>query len=518
MTSHNKTVDVLLSNKGRIIRAKMNIIVSLFKQIVILLCGIIVPKMLISAYGSEAYGATTSIAQFLAYVTLLEGGIGGVARAALYKPLAENDKNTVGAIVYEIKQFFRKIGAIFFVYVLILACGFKTLAQVQCFDWFTTFLLVLAISISTFAQYFIGISYAVLLQAAQLSYITDIINIVTTILNTILIIGMVHINSDLVMVKLVSSCIFVLRPVFMYIFAHRKLGIKTNLKGNKIYLKQKWNGLAQHIAYFLHTNTDIAVLTIFSNLTIVAVYSVYNMIVSHIQNISSSFSTGMEALFGDMLARNEIAVLHKTFDYYDMLISYITTIVFSITMVMIIPFIKIYTFGIDDVNYIEPLFSIVLIFAAILACLRMPYQNITIAAGHFKQTQIAAYGEAIINITLSIILVIRYGLIGVAIGTLVATAFRMIYYAIYLSKHIFYRPIYKFIKREAINIAIILLTCLLCNNIQSILSINNYFDWALCAVIVALIALVISSIINYIFYRDKFIDIFGKIALRHKRR
>lgn len=75
----------------RQVRAKLNIVMSLMTQIVAMLCGFVIPQLMISAFGSEAYGATSSITQFLAYITLLEGGIGGVARAALYKPLADHD-------------------------------------------------------------------------------------------------------------------------------------------------------------------------------------------------------------------------------------------------------------------------------------------------------------------------------------------------------------------------------------------------------------------------------------------
>ena len=76
---------------NRKIRAKKNILTSLVSQLVVLVCGIVVPRLMIGEFGSEAYGATTSITQFLAYITLLEGGIGGVARAVLYKPLAQKD-------------------------------------------------------------------------------------------------------------------------------------------------------------------------------------------------------------------------------------------------------------------------------------------------------------------------------------------------------------------------------------------------------------------------------------------
>ena len=169
-------------------RAKLNIVVSLLCQVATLVCGLIGPRLIISHYGSEAYGATTSITQFLAYITLLEGGIGGVARAALYKPLSSNNIQVVTDIVNEIRQFFKTISYAFIVYTILLACVFKMISGIECFDWATTFLLVIVISISTFAQYYIGISYSVLIQASQRTYITNFINISTTILNTILIV------------------------------------------------------------------------------------------------------------------------------------------------------------------------------------------------------------------------------------------------------------------------------------------------------------------------------------------
>ena len=101
-------------------RAKLNITTSLFNQFVTLICGLIIPRILLEAFGSEAYGATNSITQFLGYITLLEGGIGGVARAALYKPLAEKNIYKISQVMYEIKRFFRIIAYIFIPYVFIL--------------------------------------------------------------------------------------------------------------------------------------------------------------------------------------------------------------------------------------------------------------------------------------------------------------------------------------------------------------------------------------------------------------
>jgi len=170
----------------RTTKAKFAIATSFALQIITIICGIIVPRLMIGAYGSELYGATTSILQFLAYISLLEGGIGGVARAALYKHLASGDNDKISRIYHEIKKFFNAVAIIFIAYTLVIASTYKFIAHVDFVDWITTFILVIAISISSIAQYFIGLPSQVLVQADQRTYIVDGLNILTTLFNTVL--------------------------------------------------------------------------------------------------------------------------------------------------------------------------------------------------------------------------------------------------------------------------------------------------------------------------------------------
>ena len=195
------------------------------------------------AFGSEANGAVTSINTFLGYIMLLEGGIGGVARAALYK----NDEQTLSEVMTEIRGFFRHVGYVFILYVLILACSFKAISHVEIFDWVTSFGLVVIISISTFTQYFIGISYSILLQAAQKQYITNIINVAGTVLNAILVVLLTTNGFSLITVKLIGSFVFAMKPIALWIYVKKFFNLRTvRVTGSA--LKDKWSGLAQHIA------------------------------------------------------------------------------------------------------------------------------------------------------------------------------------------------------------------------------------------------------------------------------
>ena len=202
--------------------AKKNIFITLLSQLLTIVCGLIVPRYLLQAYGSEANGAVTSIATFLGYIALLEGGIAGVARAALYRPLAVNDIEKISAIMIEIKRFFRHIGYFFFVYVIIIACFFKQISHTDAFDWTTSFLLVIIISLSTFAQYFIGISNVVLIFAAQRQYINNLLNVGCTIINTVLVVILIELGCDLMTVKLFSSVIFVVKPIMLWLIVNRQ--------------------------------------------------------------------------------------------------------------------------------------------------------------------------------------------------------------------------------------------------------------------------------------------------------
>ena len=115
---------------------------------------------------------------------------------------------------------------------------------------------------------------------------------------------------------------------------------------------------------------------------------------------------------------------------------FITAVVFSTAIQTIVPFVRIYTQSITDANYIRFIFAIVLISAEAIYCLRDPYISTIYSSGHFKQTKWSSYLEAIINIIFSLVLIKRFGIEGIAFGTLCGMLFRAVYSAIYVNKHL----------------------------------------------------------------------------------
>lgn len=497
-------------------KAIYNVLTNLLLQIIYILYGFIVPKIIISKFGSNINGLVTSITQFLAYISLLESGFGPVVKAALYKPLAKKDNKTVNGILKTADKFFKTISMIFIAYIMVL-CIFYPLIVNKNFDYFFTISLIIIISISTFAEYFFGMTIKLLLQADQKTYIISLIQIFTYILSIIAIVIMAYLNLDILMIKLVSGIIFVLRPIIQNIYVKKHYNLAPFDSVKEYPIKNKWDGLAQHIAAVIHNNTDVTVLTFFCTLEEISVYSIYYLVVKGLKSLIQAFNNGIDAIFGDMIAKNEKENLNNKFNLYEIIYFSIVTVVFSSAMVLIVPFVEVYTNGVTDANYIRPLFGYLIVISEFIWAIRLPYSSITLAAGHFKETRIGAWVECISNILISILLVKSFGIVGVAIGTIVAMAIRTIEFIYHTSKYILNRNLFLSIKKI---LAIVLDVILI--NLSAIyipmLNNNSYFNWLINAIIIALGATIITILIDCMFYNKEIKQILEKIKIGGNRK
>lgn len=496
-------------------KAFLNIFSNLLLQIIIVLYGFIVPKIIISSFGSDLNGLISSITQFLAYITLIESGFGPVVKAALYKPIARKDNKSLANILNTSEKFFRTISYIFLFYIIIL-CIFYPLLVSKSFDFIFSISLIVIIAISTFAEYFFGMTYRLFLQADQKSYIISIIQIVTYVLSAIVIIILAKIGASIQLIKLLSGIIFVFRPILQNYYVKKKYNICLKDADDKYELKQKWDGLAQHIAAVIHGNTDITILTIFVSLSEVSVYSVYYLVVKGLKSIIQAFNNGIDASFGNMIANGEYENLNKKFNLYEIMYFTIVTIIFASAIILITPFIIVYTKDITDANYIRYLFGYLLVISEYIWAVRLPYSSITLAAGHFKETRVGAWIEALSNIVLSIILVYKFGMIGVTIGTIVAMSIRTIEFVYHTNKYILKRNILEGFKKifaiviETIIIFIISMYLPYVNNI-------SYINWAINGFLTVVLSCIVVIVINNILYRNDMGMIYNMVKKMIKR-
>ena len=65
-----------------------NMTMSIIARLISLVAGLVVQRYLLLSFGSTLNGLTTSINQAMAYLVLLEAGLGTASVQALYDPLA----------------------------------------------------------------------------------------------------------------------------------------------------------------------------------------------------------------------------------------------------------------------------------------------------------------------------------------------------------------------------------------------------------------------------------------------
>ncbi|HFU3797574.1 TPA: lipopolysaccharide biosynthesis protein [Streptococcus suis] len=480
----------------------LNSLSSIGLQIFTLISGLIIPRLIITAYGSEVNGLVSSITQFISYITLIEAGIGGVVRAALYKPLSEKNYLKVGEVLLEAKKYFDKLLIILIFYVSILIFIYPIFVNGSLGFTFTSSL-ILIISISTFSQYYFGITNSILLQADSKLYVNNFLQIFSILSNTILIILLIHNNQGIHSVKLVSSIVYTIKPILLLIYVRKNYPIKDSKSLNSLpLLNQKRSALVHQIAWFLHYNLNVILLSIFGTLKQVSVYMVYYMVVGSIVNLIFAFFNSFEPTFGTKIVTEKIEKLQKDFEVYSVLVCNIVFVVFFTAAAMLIPFIKLYTSGFSDANYINATFGFLLIFAELIYCLRLPYSTIVTASGKYKETEIGAFVEVCLNIFFSTVLVIKFGLTGVVIGTLVAMLYRTIYYMYFLSKNILFLNLNTHIRRNLLIIILLGISLFfMISNYSFYNGIVTYYQWIFYSVLHVIISSLIILLIDFIFYK-----------------
>ncbi len=499
-----------MRKKSRTQKAMLNTACEIGLEIVAAICGLILPRLILSNFGSAYNGITHSISQFISCIALLKSGIGSVTRASLYKPLADHDSDGISEVVTATESFMRRIALIFLGFVLVFAAVYPFIVKDD-FDWFFVFSLVLILSVSTFAQYYFGLAHQMVLQADQCNYIISLVSIASTVLNTIIASSLILLGCGIHAVKLGSAAVFICPPIFYSIYVKKKYHLYKSKKPNLNLISQRWDAFGHQLANFINNNTDIIVATVFLGIKEVSVYSVHYTVANTMRKAVIAVSSGTTAAFGNMIAKEETDNLKRRFSQFELLIFVLGTILFTTTAILFVPFISIYTRGVEDVNYIRPGFAIIFCIAEFFACTKLPYEQLVFAAGKFKATKKGAYIEAILNIVISVILVKPLGLIGILVGTTFAVVYRMMRYNIFISQNLIDRsPL--LILYKILYTCICSISCYLVCSFLPFANPTNYFNWILMAIPSFVIVLLVSTILSLIMFRNDTVELFRTIT------
>lgn len=487
-----------------------NITITLLYQIIAIISGFIIPKAIIQNYGSNVNGLINSIVQFLAYIYLAEGGVSVVIKYLLYKPIANKDKSEIEKILKSSQRFLRHILYIYIAYVAVLCIVYPQIVA-ESFDKNFTIILLIIIAINRFSEYFMAMEYNLFIQSNQESYVLATANIITVILNTIITLLLIKLNCSVITIKVANTLVFVARAISYKIYVKKKYKINLSKKIEKYEIQQKRDAFAHQIAYIISTNIDVVLITCVLGTTEVSVYTVYMLVIKGIKYIVSAITGGVDATFGDMFAKKEYENANKKFTIYQFVYFNIISFLYNLCLLLIIPFVQVYTKGITDANYYRPVFGIIITLAEFVAAIKIPYATLISSVGHFRQTKKYAYLEAFINVILSMALITKFGINGVAIGTLVSISCKICMDIYYFSKNIIKRSLkvdLKFLALIFVQSAIIILFG---KNITNYSLVTGYFSWMLLATRLGIIVVIIQIGTSFIFYKDLILNTIKKV-------
>lgn len=203
-------------------------------------------------------------------------------------------------------------------------------------------------------------------------------------------------------------------------------------------LKRRWDVLIHQITGVIVNSTDVVVLTTFlRNFSEISVYTVYNLIASNIITLLDSFSSSLCAVFGEVFAKKEEKLVRESYLIYEYMFFLMSFIMATCMMILMIPFMKVYTTNITDAQYIRPITAVLFTIIVLSRSIRTPSLTMIMAVGHYRETRRAAILEAVINIVVSVLLVKKCGINGVLIGTVCSYMYRTLDIIIYVGKKLY---------------------------------------------------------------------------------
>lgn len=420
-------------------QAFKNMTANLFLQIVVFISGIILPRFILQAYGSSINGMITSVNQFLTYLGLAEAGVATASVVALYTPLALGRKDEVNSILSATRKFYNRSGVLFLSLTALLVFVYPFFISGQLDNSLVRWMIVVLAG-STLVDYFFLGKYRVLLMANQEGYVVALIQSVGTVANMVVSIGLIYAGASVLAVKAVATGVYVLRLFLVKAYAKKKYpDLNFHAQPAEGALKQKNAALFHQVVTIIVNNTDTTILTIClgsRSLLEVSVYGIYMLVVNAVNQLLTSFSNGLTAGFGEVIARREEETLKKSYSDYEYMYFLIFFVVVACMGVLLIPFISVYTIDMKDVQYVRPVIAALFTLLVFLQNVRIPGLTIICAAGHYKETRYQAGLEAAINIVVSLALVWSMGMTGVLIGTVCSYGYRSFEIILYTNRHL----------------------------------------------------------------------------------
>lgn len=458
----------------------------------------------IQILGSSYLGVNGLLTNVLSMLSLAELGIGTAINFSLYKPLAEKDDEKIATLMAFYKKAYQIIGVLVFIVGLVLMIFLDVFIK-DSGDVKHIKLIFLIYLINTSYSYFM--TYKVtLLTADQKGYLLTKVNIFFNFITVIAQIIVLIVTRNYILYLLSNMFILFLQRLYinnkvtkLYPVLEIKATNKLPKEELAIIIKNVKAMMFHKLGDYCINGTDNIIISTFINISVVGIYSNYNMVITMVNGFIVLFFNSITASMGHLIATEtdeRKLEIFKIINFIGFWLFGFATIAFYN---LLNPFIELW---LGQEYLISQHILVIVLLNYYLTGMRVPVHTVKAAAGLYDEDKYTPLLQSLVNLSVSIILVKKWGLAGVFIGTLVSSILLPCWqrpYIIY--KYVFKKSSREYFSKYLIYISTVIITTLGISWVSNLyLSEVNYGTF--------LIRMIICTVIPNIM----FILLFGKTA------
>jgi hypothetical protein len=494
----------------------INLLSSVFLQMVSIVVGLIIPKLIIATYGSTFNGLISSTNQIVGYFGIIEGGVAAAAGASLYKPFAEKDYTKINNIMTAVKNFYQKTGIIIG-FIVTLLCIIYPLSIKNQINFSKASFVMIMLSLISVLGYLVFNKYNMILVTDQKHYITlissAIVNLLICFLQMVLMLNKINV----IFVCLVVPACSIIRLFIIRGYIRKNYSF-INYHGEPEYqgISQKWNALSMNISQLCKVAIPIVVLSLMYDLKVVSVYTVYSLLFHVGSSMLEISGNSITAIFGNVVAKENQDIIKRSYDISETLTVMVIAILSGCFFCLTEPFIHVYVGNVNDINYSAPLLTISFIINEAIINLRFSPKISIKAVGKLREARNSGLAEIVMCSILTPLCCLLYGYQGVLFGSILSGFIQTVYLTKVSYSKILREPVRDLYKKIIVNTMAFILGIITIRQFISY-QVSSYFDWFLFAVITGIIIGLFVFVSNFIFLKKNLKPLLAQIKVLFKK-
>lgn len=402
--------------------AKRNMVYGIGNKFLNLLLPFVVRTAIINVLGAEYLGIDSLFTSILQVLNLSELGFGTAMVYSMYKPIAEDDTETICALLALYKKIYRIIGLVILAAGLFLLPFLPWLIKGTWPEEINIYLLYLIYLFNTVASYLLFAYKVSILNAFQRRDIVSTIGMIVGAVMNCIQIALLYCFHNYYIYLIVLPLCTILQNLMIACTVKKKFPqyscrgqVPADIRKN---IKIKVMGLmVSNLCGVSRNAFDSIFLSTFLGLSVTAMYANYYYVSAAVTSIMGIFSTSLLAGIGNSMEIDGAEKNYQTMYKLDFIYMLAGGWCSVCLLCLYQPFMKIWV----GVNY---MFSpgVVILFVVYFYALKMGDVRFlyTSAAGLWWENRNRAIIETIVNLILNFILGKLYGVYGIISATLIA--------------------------------------------------------------------------------------------------